>query len=846
MLRIGLLRWPMERLFPMWGIKMNLLREITIKNLLLNKKRSIATIIGILLSTALIFTVFSGVTSFRETLKISIMKEDGDYHISTKDEEKFNEASHHKNFDDFYKVNILGYSVIDDTEDFEKYLIIKAMDKKSFEKNNIELVEGRLPKNSDEIVIATNLSKFLEHNLAIGQTLALNMGSFAGENFESPLKNVESKSFKIVGFIKRANTSIEKFEEKGFSALSIFDEKKDYIDTEYFYKLKDVRAYKNHINDVYNNPNDYDIHTRLIQTYGTGFSNQSINVLYGLAAIISAIIVLTSISVIRNSFSISIIEKTKQYGILKSLGATDKQISKDIYFEAFSLGAIGIGLGLLLGLIVNKVLIFTINKIVKDMVLLVELVSKISVLGIILSIVISILTIFLSTYRIVRRVKKFSPLESIRGNKDIDIKPKEIGTHPLIEKIFGFSGLISDKNIKRNKKKYRTTIISLVTSVSLFIIAFYMVNFLNELAELDVSALDSDIIINSFNDESDSYISEKLKDLSNTLLADKDFVWSEDYNLIIDDSNVNQKDLENYHNSNSIKLKVIDNKSFDKLLKDNKLDANTKFVTTNKIKYMDDSKTYKKNFLKNLSFDATPIYVEKDEKGEYVTKYKDKISMDIRLIEKTPIGSPEVADGLVEIFTNENSIDKSALGKVSDYNLAINTDDDLKLEKELNKYVQENKLKDTYVTNISNQIRSAKSIILVIKIFVYGFICVLTAIGITNIFNTITSNMQSRKIEFAALSSVGLTSKDFKKMNRLESFFLGVKALIYGVPLGILFTYLFYRAINQRVEIPYKIPFMGVILSVIFVFIVIYLIMSYSISKMKDINIVETIRNENV
>lgn len=825
---------------------MNLLREITIKNLLLNKKRSIATIIGILLSTALIFTVFSGVSSFRETLKNSIIKEDGDFHISTKNKELFNKASHHKNFDDYYKVNILGYSVIDDSDDSERYMIIKTLGKDAFDKNHVELVEGRLPKSSDEIVISTNLNKFLEHNLAIGQTLALELGEFSGESFESPLKNLESRSFKIVGYIKRANTSIEKYNEQGFSALSFMNEKEKYIDTEYFYKLKNVRNYSAHLNDIYNSPDDYEIHSRLIRTYGVGFSDETMNVLYGIAAIISAIIVFTSISVIRNSFSISIIEKTKQYGILKSLGATDSQISKDIYFEGFSLGAIGIVLGILLGFIVNKILIFTINKIIKDIVLPVDLVSKVSLLGLLISIILSILTIFLSTNRIVRRVKKFSPLESIRGNKDINIKAKEIKTNPIIEKIFGFAGLISDKNIKRNKKKYRTTIISLITSVSLFIIAFYMVNFFNEIIELDISNVDSNIIINSFSNEKTKDNHEQLKGLASTLLADKEFVLSEGYNLIIDTSNINQKVLDHNQDTESINLKTLDDRAFEKLLKDNKLDKDTKFVTTNKIMYRDDSKTYKKDFLKNFSFEATPIYVEKDDKGEYITKYGAKIPMDVKLIEKAPIGFPEVTQSVVDIFTRDNALDKSTLGNPADYYLAINTDDDITLEKELKKYIQEKNIKNTYVKNVSEQIRSAKSGILVLKIFIYGFICVLTAIGITNIFNTITSNMQSRKIEFAALSSVGLTSKDFKKMNRLESFFLGIKALIYGVPIGILFSYLLYEAMRQRIEASYKLPYMGVIFSVIFVFVVIYLIMSYSSSKMKNINIVETIRNENI
>lgn len=132
---------------------MDLLHELTINNLKLNKKRSIATIIGIMLSVALIFTVLSGVSSFRVTMKNNTLLEEGDYHVSTSEQELFQKIKSHKNYDSSYEVNLLGYTDLDKTNYSNQYLIFKSVDKNALEKNEIELVEGRLPNNNTEIIV---------------------------------------------------------------------------------------------------------------------------------------------------------------------------------------------------------------------------------------------------------------------------------------------------------------------------------------------------------------------------------------------------------------------------------------------------------------------------------------------------------------------------------------------------------------------------------------------------------------------------------------------------------------------------------------------------------------------
>ena len=96
-------------------------------------------------------------------------------------------------------------------------------------------------------------------------------------------------------------------------------------------------------------------------------------------------------------------------------------------------------------------------------------VFKISYLAIILAIITSIITIYLSCIKSARRASKISPIEAIRNNLDIKIKNNKLTTPKIIKKIFKTPGVLAYKNLKRNKKKYKTTVISLVVSILTFI-----------------------------------------------------------------------------------------------------------------------------------------------------------------------------------------------------------------------------------------------------------------------------------------------------------------------------------------------------------------------------------------
>lgn len=131
-----------------------------------------------------------------------------------------------------------------------------------------------------------------------------------------------------------------------------------------------------------------------------------------------------------------------------------------------------------------------------------------------------------------------------------------------------------------------------------------------------------------------------------------------------------------------------------------------------------------------------------------------------------------------------------------------------------------------------------------IMVFIYGFITMLTLIGLTNVISTISTNVRSRGREFAALRSVGMTPAGLRRMLNLESILCSAKSLIIGVPLGILGSYLLYRAFSSPVELDYAIPWLPIVQCTLGVIAITWFTMRYSMSQLRHDNIVETIRSE--
>lgn len=840
---------------------MNILNKFTIKSLKLNKKRTIVTIIGIMLSTALICGVAGLVSSFQNSLIDWARTNDGNYHVTFKNvaSDKAQYVTENQKVKDYFISSSLGWANLEGSKTTNKpYLHVLAYDKKALENYGVVLTDGRLPQNSNEIIITESVLTGARVLLKIGDTITLNIGTRKSnddyylnddalytEDDES-IVDTKEKTYTIVGFMQTLD--VEKFYSPGYSALTYMDETPSAIDISVLYKSP--KEYEKTTKDICKTLNlDFDediyVNSDFLRFQGI-MSDNMLYVLYTIAGVVIFIIVISSVFVIRNSFSISVAEKNRQYGMLSSVGATSKQIRKNVIFEGMVIGLIAIPLGILLGIVAIMILLKVVNYLLTDMLSGLGFTYSINLLAVLISVAISIITIYLSCLIPARKAAKISPIESIRGNNDIKINSKKLRTSKLTKKLFGIGGVIASKNLKRSKKKYRTTVISLVISIFIFISLSSFLTLGTKTSQFYYMDFKFNVYVHSLSD-ANTQIYEKISKLENVDNSAYCYQSSLDIDNIKYASEFGKKFLENDPQPTGIAFMVYNNEYFKKYIKEIGLkesDYKTAVILLDYDTFYneDGSKTVDRIYSLK-SGDKVNVKSGDKEKTLTISKFTDVKPMGQEAVYYDHRIIVVSEDYIKEVFKED--VNNSDYYHLSD--LFIKSSKPQELENTLNDLIKQGG--DYYgltVFNYETYMKQEQRMLLVVKIFLYGFITVITLIGVTNIFNTITTNMILRSKEFAMLKSVGMSSKEFNKMIRLESIMYGTKSLLIGIPLGILGSYGMYKAFAQGIDLGYTLPLPAIIISIVFVFIIVGITMKYSLNKINKQNIIETIRKDNI
>ena len=897
---------------------MKVLNELSVKDLRLNKKRSIVIIIGIILSTALICGVAGLITSFQRTFVETAKNSQGNYHTIfydvPKNELKYIEEN--RGVKDYYLSEGIGYSYLPNvtvstsTGTEEKPLVnIIAMDNKFLNNMAIELQNGRLPESDDEIVVSARINQKFKTNYKVGDTVTLNVGELKGtlenqnanyydeeqiqktdgteQTTENEIVNTTSKTYKIVGIIERPTTTIEPYEADWFTVITkmqtinkkaniavLYTKPNDYVkNTESINQM--VTAKSGTKENDFNRVNGLDktyksykykikINKELLSFQGASLDDDTLRTIYGLGAFIMGIVLVSSVFVIRNGFAISITERLKQYGMLSSIGATKKQIKKSVYFEGFILGIIGIPLGILSGIFAIYILVNVVNYILKDYVSSGTLLTYgISWAAIVVSIIVSVVTIWLSCRNSAKKASKITPIEAIRSSEDVKLKAKKIKCPKIITKIFKTGGEIAYKNLKRSKKKYRTTVISIIVSVVIFIAISSFIQYGFKMSSAYYTEKDYNYVVYAYTSASPEDTEEFAKEQAKNLKMLTDISNLPDVGEVsINKSNSFEMNMDEKHKAElteygkDIKARYSESNSDQEQIDTINIISLSKNEYENYLKKIGgDYETYKDGVIlidNNINIDENGKRIQGSmytwKKGDIVTgKIGDK-EYNVKIVARTeerPKGVNIMYNSNAFFIVSEEFINKTGYETASLY---AQSNDAEKLDAEVEQYKNDNNLTNSNLNtfNMEKSVKAENAVILVISIFLYGFIGVITLIGITNIFNTITTNMNLRKKEFAMLKSIGMTRKEFNRMIRLESIFYGVKSLIIGIPIGLLLSYGMYNVFRNSMEMEYVLPYKSIVVAVIFVAVVIGIIMRYSMSKINKQNIIETIRNDNI
>ena len=899
---------------------MNTLNKLTLKNLKLNKSRTIVTIIGILLSTALITVVAGIAASGQQTMINGQINFTGNYDLfisGNATSEDVKEIKANRNVETVYMCDYGDFVRIPNYKNDKKpYAYVQTLTPKAFtDCFNLPLKDGRYPENGSELVLTQSFINNSAKQYKVGDIITLEKGvrktsdgrvipntnpygldfdydeqEYMGETsatvneIEEHFEVESSKKYKIVGILDEYYTRClespesgayfplfttaesDEISKDGWLYVKYTDEgEKNYIQT----SSQVIGLSEQHLREYLNGGyelepgetkyNYFSVNTTLLSYKGYALSDNSLQMFFTLAAIIIAIVIVASVFVIRNSFAISITEKTRLYGMLASVGATSRQIRHNVLFEGFVLALIGIPLGILLGVGVVAILIELLNILLTDMLNGTSFVYSVPVFAIVLAVALSLLTILFSTLGSAFRASKIAPIDAVRGNNDIKIKKKQKAYKcpKFIKKLFGMGGEIAYKNLKRSKKKYRTTVISIVVSVAVFIAVSSFIQYGTEYSTKYYHEIDYNLSVDrmDFYKEFDEINAdfETLSQLDGVkncrlegILGGYIKRTDELKDVLTDDAsiyNFTSAESDFYY----LELLAFDDVTYKQKLKELGLDYNEvkdKGILINNFEYLDENEHLQKGEL--FKADKVKSLTVRESNDPANDEYYKSFDVEIaKVYNSTPEAlkhfRPSESDVylLVSFDTLKNNYDIDYLS----VGIYINAENANELEETISNL---NGGQTFAVYNVEKTANMYNAMTLVISIFAYGFIIVISLIGVTNIFNTITTNMRLRSKEFAMLKSIGMTKREFNRMIRLESLFYGVKSLIIGIPLGLLAGLGIFKAFSINLATDFVVPYSAIAISIVFVFAVVWLIMRFSISKVQKQNIIETIRNDNI
>jgi len=748
---------------------------------------------------------------------------------------------------------------------------------------------GRLPENENEIVLSTTFFDGKENEPKIGDTITIDIGKRISEGYEligAPKEENETfvkeqtKTYLVCGKIARPD--FETSNDNYTSGVTLLDETKQITA-----KTVDIGVISKNVRNLYKDTEEiadnlglcienaignktYNIkyNTYVLAYKGVNSSNGFNEMLYSVCGILIAVIMVGSILVIYNSFAISVSERKKQFGSISSIGATKKQIKKAVIYEGAILGSIGIPLGILSGIGGIGITLKIVNDLLKPMIESQSLNWSLRLIvsweAVIIATILIGLTIYLSVIIPAKRASKISPVEAIRGNDEIKIKGKKLRTSKFIRLFFGIEGEMALKHLKRSKKKYRTTVMSLMISIILFISVSGFVGYMYSGFNMLYKSVDYDYSIMLYNVDTEERIRQKEEvknKIENSKNIDKvgisetiycyttlkeeklDANMKEAINTKKQVSDVFPKKEEGYEIS--VYIKTLTPKQMNEYLKQigiSKLENNQAIL----INYVNMLMTAK------IEGNITSIK-EKDDFNVKIDKYieettaienEEKTFEIAKVTDKMPFGITNMDYPNLILIVNEDTLNKIGNSAYTNIVFTVKNEEDLKEELK--------KLETTYsslgmnIINIKEQIQMQRNLKTIINIFLYGFIVLISSIGIANIFNTISTNIALRKREFAMLKSIGMTDKGFKKMLNLECFFYGTKALLFGLPIGVLICYLINQGFGNMIEFMFSLPWSSITISIVSVYMVVFITMIYSSSKIKKENIIDVLRDENI
>ncbi len=909
---------------------MNVFNKVTLASLKQNRTRTVVTIIGIMLSAAMICASTTFVASMQNFVLRYTVYKTGDWHGAVYD-------AAYKDYEDIggsgkvasaTYAQTLGYARINSANERKPYLYVLGGDAASgyFETMPVHLTAGELPKSSSEIILPEHLATNGKVSYKIGDTVTFEVGDriLYGKRLgqinpfftydseiqtevknDEKLENTVARTYTVVGMYERPG--FENTDAPGYTALTVADRGADgQSPIDCHFKMKKPSAVYDFMKETgYTDAYRYAYNTDVLLYSGVSRFDSVTATLYSLAAIVIGLIVFASVSLIYNAFSISVSERTKQFGLLSSVGATKKQLRKMVLFEALAVSAIGIPLGIVVGIGGIGITLLLLGDKFSSIVGKAHIPLRLCVSweSVVIAAVIALITVLISAWIPSKRATRVSAVEAIRQSMDIKVSGRPVRTSKLAYKLFGLPGVLAGKHYKRNRKKYRTTVVSLFMSIVLFVSAAAFTDYMMESAEGGLASDQFDLIYAAESDASSAMTPDALLELLfseqnvtggtytkkqflqgdisreyvTAMFADRfaDFgMESEDaapkdlsisgYLYFVADAEFNRllekydlKEADYYNRDKPLGIALDRNIEFDRRLE--------KFVTLDTLKgdgcvieglyYVEIDGYYRKDSRIDENDNKVVLYQNRDNENDIIElPYEESFAKYTLRSEKTIEEAPFFVSRSTPVAINmiypysmlESVVPEAALNQFRNTEYFLTSSNHTASFENLATVLTENGLSSRQLFDYAANAETNRNVVTIIRVFAYGFIVLISLIAAVNVFNTISTNISLRRREFAMLKSVGMTQKGFSRMMNYECLLYGSKALLLGLPVSCGITYLIYRAVTTAYETSFHLPWAAVGIAVMSVFLVVFATMMYSMSKVKKDNPIDALKNENL
>lgn len=517
-------------------------------------------------------------------------------------------------------------------------------------------------------------------------------------------------------------------------------------------------------------------------------------------------------------------------------------------------------------------------------------------------------TVLIAAFIPMVRISKMSAIDVIRQKEDVRLKAGKVRAGKIFYRVFGLEGMMARKNFKRSRRKYRTTVISLFVSVVLFIAAVsfgdYLVQSVQGIYKTGVYDIKySRMITNDNDNESAAGVIDEMKKAAGVTEAGTAMiaystgaVHPEDltgtYRQYYSSREYNSVNGEETAPENNLNLKIygVEDDIYRSWLAERNLSKET---------FMEGEQPHLIAFAKSRTidektgkitvgdiFEKSPVSIKlsfTDEKKhrELLEKYKEQLKLPseytteqydayVSLMKQIEKESYYSVDTVIGCFTEElpytvdtsvrydgivlvcpmsvlkQYVDPEKTSQWTERTFFKTTDHTAAFEEMKTILERHNLVYERLLLDEAMEYEATQSTVFVVRVFAAGFIVLMSLIAVANVFNTMSTNMMLRRREFAMLKTIGMTDKGFNRMLYYECIMYGAKALLFGIPVALLFTWWIYKSVSEIWSTGYQVPWMAIAVAVISVFAVVLATMMYSKRKINQMNMLDVIKDENI